>query len=101
MTTCKLGPDAADLANPLKKYYVTMIRCDRTARLAGPFDRHEDALAHVEPARQAAYDADSRSWFDLFGTAGIESANHRPGVLNVKLGINQPKEVEIDFPALA
>lgn len=87
MTPFKTGPDAADLANPLKRYYVTMIRGERVARLAGPFERHEDALALVERARNAAYEVDPRSHFDLFGTAGVESDTHRPGVLNEKLGV--------------
>jgi hypothetical protein len=86
----KSEPDAVDRANPRKKYYVTMIREGnprQVARLAGPFDRHEDALAHVERARSMANEVDPRSAFDAFGTAGVESDEHRPGVLNGKLGI--------------
>lgn len=89
----KAAPDDADKANPRKKYYVTMIRDGarrQVARLAGPFDRHEDALDHVERARHAAYEADPRSHWDAFGTAGVEADEHKPGVLNERLGI-KPK----------
>ena len=90
------APDAADKANPRKKYYVTMIRGDRVARLAGPFDTHEEALAHVDQARKVANEVDPRSHWDAFGTSGIESDNHAPGVLNKDLGIGEhaPKAQE-------
>jgi hypothetical protein len=74
-----------------KKFYVTMIRDpgprQRVARLAGPFDDHDAALAHVEPARRLARELDPWSDFDAFGTAGVTAAEHRPGVLNERLGI--------------
>ncbi len=73
-----------------KKFYVTMIRDKRTARLAGPFDRHEDALANVEPARKLANEVDPWSEFDAFGTASFTAAEHRAGTLNERLGIGQP-----------
>ncbi|ATI15667.1 hypothetical protein [Bordetella phage vB_BbrM_PHB04] len=81
----KQGPDDDD---PRRKYYVTMAREGRgVARLAGPFDTHDEALAHVDRAREEAEKADPRSTFDSFGTAGVVSDNHRPGVLNERLGI--------------
>jgi len=88
----KDGPDAADLANPRKKYYVTMIRnpgpTQRVALLAGPFIKHDDALALVDRARNIACEVDPLSHWDAFGTSGIESDNHRPGTLNGKLGVS-------------
>lgn len=88
----KAGPNEADKANPRKKYYVTMFRegIKRPAILAGPFDRHEDALSHVDLARKEAEKADPRAVFDAFGTSGIESDNHPPGVLNERLGLGMP-----------
>jgi hypothetical protein len=94
------APTPAPAAEPAipdghsKKFYVTMIRDpgprQRVARLAGPFDEHEHALAHVEPARKLAVEVDPRAHFDAFGTAGVTAAEHRPGVLNERLGIGAP-----------
>lgn len=84
----KAGPTANEAADPRRKYYVTMARDGvGVARLAGPFDTHDEALAHVDRAREEAEKADPRAAFDSFGTAGVESDNHRPGVLNERLGI--------------
>lgn len=84
-----LAPAAA--ADPRKKFYVTMIRepgpRQKVAKLAGPFDRHEDALAHVDRARDVAIEVDPYSHFDAFGTAGVTADEHRPGVLNSRLGL--------------
>ncbi|NNM65709.1 MAG: hypothetical protein HKL99_14090 [Burkholderiales bacterium] len=91
--TFKDGPSKTDEANPRFKFYVTMIRSGtppKVARLAGPFDHHEDAIALVVRARAVAQEVDPRSAWDAFGTSGIESDNHRPGVLNERLGLGQP-----------
>lgn len=76
-----------------RKFYVTMIRDpgprQRVARLAGPFDQHEDALTHVDRARAIAEEVDPRAVFDAFGTSAITSDNHRPGTLNGHLGIGE------------
>lgn len=84
----KAGPTDDEAADPRRKYYVTMAREGRgVARLAGPFDTHDEALAHVDRAREEAEKADPRASFDSFGTAGVVSDDHRPGVLNQRLGI--------------
>lgn len=91
----RIDADGAETPVPMavrsKKYYVTMIRDpgknQRVARLAGPFDTHEEALSHVDAAKEHAYEVDPRSAFDAFGTSCIESDNHKPGVLNEHLGI--------------
>ncbi len=71
-------------------FYCTMIRGDKTAWLAGPFETKEAAEAKVPAAREAAYEADPRSHFDAFGVAKLDCPN-RPvlplGVLNGKLGL--------------
>jgi hypothetical protein len=81
------APATTSAPTKTKKFYVTMVRDKRVAWLAGPFDKHEDALAHVEPARKAANEVDPWSEFDAFGTAHREAEQHPPGVLNRKLGI--------------
>ena len=70
-------------AQESKMYYVTMIR-DRvgTARLAGPYATHDEALQLVDKVRNIAYNVDPRSHWDSFGTCGVTSAEHKSGVLN-------------------
>lgn len=102
VSNTKIDKDGIETAVPAgvrtKKYYVTMIRDpganQRVARLAGPFDTYEEALAHVEPARKHAEEVDPRAAWDAFGTAGIESDNHKPGTLNEKMGIGASKSEE-------
>lgn len=70
-----------------KKFYVTMIRrisnnSQRVAKLAGPYDTHEEALSKVDQARTIAYDIDPRSHWDSFGTSAITAAVHTPGTIN-------------------
>lgn len=85
VTSKKTGP--AD-NNPRRKFYVTIAREGRGVHLlAGPFDEHNHAKAHVDRAREEAYKIDPKSHFDAFGTAGVESDNHKPGVLNERLGL--------------
>lgn len=79
--------DRALKPSPSKKFYVTMIRDGKAAYLAGPFDNHEEAKGHVEPARNEAWDVDPWSEFDSFGTASVVADRHPPGVLNERLGI--------------
>lgn len=93
----RIDADGAETPVPMavrsKKYYVTMIRDpgknQRVARLAGPFDTHEEALSHVDAAKEHAYEVDPKSAFDAFGTSGVESDNHKPGVLNEHLEIGK------------
>jgi hypothetical protein len=41
----------------------------------------------VRLAREEAHKVDPRSVFDAFGTAGVVADDHKPGVLNERLGI--------------
>ncbi len=85
VTSTKPGPTDD---NPRRKFYVTIARQGRgVAKLAGPFDTHDEAKAHVDRARYEAYKLDPESHFDAFGTSGIEADEHKPGVLNERLGI--------------
>lgn len=87
----KRGPTKDEAADPRRKYYVTMAREGRgIAHLAGPFDTHEDALAHVDEARRHAEEVDPRASFDSFGTSGVVSDHHRPGTLNARMGLGYP-----------
>lgn len=87
VTSTKTGPDDD---NPRRKYYVTIAREGRgVSKLAGPFDTHDEAKAHVDHAREEAVKVDPRAHFDAFGTAGVEADEHKPGVLNERLGIKR------------
>lgn len=70
-----------------RKFYVTMVRGDRVARLAGPFDTKEEAEAMKPRAQEEANKADPRSAFDAFGVSAVTSKEHKPGRLNEQLGI--------------
>lgn len=87
VTSTKTGPDDD---NPRRKYYVTIAREGKgVSKLAGPFDTHDEAKAHVGRAREESYKIDPRTHFDSFGTAGVEADEHKPGVLNERLGIKR------------
>lgn len=87
VTSAKEGPSDD---NPRRKYYVTIAREGRgVAKLAGPFDTHDEAKGNVERARKMAEELDPRAAFDAFGTSGIEADEHKPGVLNERLGIGE------------
>jgi len=71
-------------------FYCTMIRGNRVAWLAGPFDTKEEADARVPDARRAAEEADPRSAWDAFGVTRLEREIDKPlppGVLNEILGL--------------
>ena len=55
-------------------YYVTCIDPDtyRCAKLAGPFDTHQEALDRVDDARRAACEKYPAAHWYLFGTAKID-----------------------------
>jgi hypothetical protein len=85
VTSAKQGPEDDDAR---RKFYVTVAREGRgVGKLAGPFDTHDEAKAHVRLAREEAHKVDPRSVFDAFGTAGVVADDHKPGVLNERLGI--------------
>lgn len=83
-----------------RKFYVTMVRGDRVARLAGPFDTKEEADGMVARARDEANKADPRSAFDAFGVSGITSKEHKPGTLNATLGIAAPADAIARAPTM-
>ena len=66
------------------------------SKLAGPFDTHDEAKAHVDHAREEAVKIDPRAHFDAFGTAGVEADEHKPGVLNERLGVGVAKKIHQD-----
>lgn len=73
-------------------YYVTVIDGGRFALALGPFDRHAEALAHVDAVRGYchAYDNKTRSWFWAYGTSRMERADDNPtGTLNPVLEATQ------------
>jgi len=70
-------------------FYVTMLRGEKVAWLAGPFDTKEAAEARELDAMNAARDVDPWAAFDAFGVTRME----RPelalpfGRLNAALGL--------------
>lgn len=56
-------------------YYVSVIDGPRKAILAGPFKTHKEALAAVEPTKEAWWDLDPRAAFAAWGTCGIGVPN--------------------------
>lgn len=69
-------------------YYVSLIRDKKTALLAGPFvNNHAAALAMVQQAKDAAYEADPMTWWDAIGTARMPLDYTVPGKLNAMLGL--------------
>lgn len=74
-------------------YYVDARDAGRVAWLAGPFARHADALAWLDPARLLAQKLDPWAAFYAFGTLRAPHGG-RLGQLNARLGI--PAEVLTD-----
>lgn len=78
----------------LKAFYVTMVRGQRVAYLAGPFGSKDEADPWVKPAQAAAIAISEWHHFDAFGVTSIErtqdALDGRPwfqGKLNQQLGI--------------
>ena len=70
----KPEPKAEPQEKGERKFYVTMIRDTKVARLAGPFDTKEEAEARVDDAREEANKADFRSAFDeVCGSVDVSS----------------------------
>jgi hypothetical protein len=60
----------------------------RTGYLAGPWDTHEEALAHVEPVRRLAESKNDRARWYAFGTARVEGPSPvRRGLFNEFFGL--------------
>lgn len=53
----------------MEKFYVTLIRGRRTARLLGPFGTREEAEGLVDKARILAGEVDPFTGFDAFGVS--------------------------------
>lgn len=65
------------------RYYVSVMDAGRYAFLLGPFDTHEEALAHVDAANRKACEVDPRAHWYAFGTAKLKDQESYPdGVLN-------------------
>jgi hypothetical protein len=70
------------------RYYVTVRRDDGDSRaLAGPFAEHDEALAWVSRATDAAHKRDTRAAWYSFGTAVLKYGYDKPGILNADLGL--------------
>lgn len=69
-------------------FYVSAIKGARKALVLGPFRRHGDALAAVQPAKAAADKVfcDVDAFDTLWGTAR-NATGHRPGKLNDHLDV--------------
>ena len=63
-------------------YYVSAINGTRKTLLAGPFKRHETALALLEVARNIAIEIDPYAHFWDFGTARTPETFNELGTLN-------------------
>ena len=84
------SPPATMTVDPAPgQYYVSALDKDtgRVGLLAGPFRRHEDALAAVARASQLAEDADWRAVWYAYGTVKMPESFSKPGLFNQKLGV--------------
>ena len=72
---------------PGRRFYVTVVRGERTGFLAGPFETHQAALDMVPAARRVANEVDPRTAFDGFGTVSMEPGPWPAGVLNANVGM--------------
>jgi hypothetical protein len=50
---------------------VSVLDGDRHAYLAGPFEKHETALALVDTVRTLACEVDPKAWWYAFGTCSL------------------------------
>ena len=65
-------------------FYVSVIDGPKRALVAGPYRTHKEALAKVEPAKEAGAKADPWSTFYAWGTAKAPNG-YREGMLNKAL----------------
>jgi urease accessory protein UreF len=70
--TCEFGCDAEHCPTN-GGYYVTAIDGDRWFKMAGPYQTHAEALAHVEEALRIADEHDGRAWFMSWGTCHVKN----------------------------
>ena len=63
-------------------YYVSVRDGDRYGLLLGPFEKHQEALDMVEPARAKAIELNGCAHFYSFGTCRMKCNFNKPGRLN-------------------
>lgn len=72
-------------------FYITMLRGEKVAWLAGPYESKDEADKFVPLARQCAEHVDPRAAWDAFGVTRVTGpANGKPlppGVLNGPMGL--------------
>lgn len=69
-------------------YYVSAVSGSRRALVVGPFRRHGDALAHVEPFRRwAAQNVPDARWPDVGVGTARNATGHRVGHLTTAYGV--------------
>ena len=75
----------------IKKFYVTIRRRGSGYRLlAGPFDSAQEARDNLDLARRVTLDLYPFSAFDEFGTSALRGPEFPPGILNSRLGLEEP-----------
>lgn len=62
-------------------YFVSCLDAGRVFLMAGPYERHAQALADVDAAHKIAAEVDGRSWFMFWGTVRVEDSK-KVGRLN-------------------
>jgi hypothetical protein len=69
-------------------YYVSVVAGPRYRLLAGPYDRHADAIAAVDRAAALAKEIDPGAIWYAYGTCRIPPGHPTPaGILNGRMGI--------------
>lgn len=79
------------------RFYVTALRGEDVALLAGPYDDHETALRLVPRVKLEAQKVDPRAWTYRIGTSSLVPGPDDKGALNELLARPEP----IDTPAPA
>jgi hypothetical protein len=101
VSAAKPAPDAAEQQPDTKPgpYFVSMSDNGRLVRLlAGPYDRHTDALANVERVRELTVEADPFAHFSAFGTVRMRRGNHKTiwqTYLDAQLKRWQPRDTTV------
>lgn len=72
---------------PGARFYVSAVRGEHFALVAGPYATHEEALDVLPAAKRLAHTVDRRSVFDAFGTCNLapDGSPFPEGVLNAQL----------------
>ena len=83
--TCEHGCKP-ETCPPDGRYYVSCQDAGQFWIMAGPYQTHADALAHVDKALNIANEIDGRAWFMSWGTCHMKDDYTKPGKLN-QLGL--------------